>query len=94
MASNKLPVGSFVWIHRNDLQPILDRLEALGYRIIGPQIRDRAVILDELDSADRLPRGVRRSASPIRLAERAGLVRMPMGLWTAGYGVTVRISRR
>ncbi len=57
MASNKLPVGSFVWVHRNDLQPILDRLKALGYRIIGPQIRDRAVILDELDSADRLPRG-------------------------------------
>ncbi len=39
----------------------LDRLVAAliadGYRVIGPTVRDNAIVLDELDSADQLPAG-------------------------------------
>lgn len=39
----------------------LDRLGAVliddGYRVIGPTVRDNAIVLDELDSAARLPAG-------------------------------------
>ena len=40
----------------------LDRLVAVligeGYRVIGPTVRDSAIVLDELDSAARLPAGL------------------------------------
>ena len=39
----------------------LDRLVAVliadGYRVIGPTVRDNAIVLDELDSAAQLPAG-------------------------------------
>jgi ferredoxin len=39
------------------LGPLLDALRGAGYRVIGPTVRDRAIVLDELGSADHLPFG-------------------------------------
>lgn len=52
-----LQVGSFVSIAGSDLQAMVDRLRALGYRTIGPQVADGAVIYDDLTSVAQLPIG-------------------------------------
>ncbi len=39
------------------LDPLLDALRGAGYRVIGPTVRDRAIILGELGSAGDLPFG-------------------------------------
>jgi sulfhydrogenase subunit beta (sulfur reductase) len=39
------------------LQGLLDDLKARGYRLIGPMIRDRAVIYDEIETVRDLPKG-------------------------------------
>jgi ferredoxin len=39
------------------LSPLVDTLRADGYRVIGPTVRDDAVVLAELLSADELPWG-------------------------------------
>jgi hypothetical protein len=45
MKSDALPIGSFVRINKSDLQGILDRLVQLGYRTIGPQLADGAIVI-------------------------------------------------
>jgi len=39
------------------LQQLLEALSRRGYRIIGPAVRDGAIIYDEIDSAAQLPAG-------------------------------------
>ncbi|WP_109522651.1 MULTISPECIES: 4Fe-4S dicluster domain-containing protein [Nocardia] len=46
-----------VVIDRAGLDRLVDALHARGYRVIGPQVRDGAIVLDELDSGQRLPAG-------------------------------------
>lgn len=57
MSSSQLPVGSFVGIEKRQLQAVVEKLKYLGYRTIGPQIADGAIVYDELDSVDELPIG-------------------------------------
>lgn len=45
------------WLAQSDLPRLFDALAADGRRVIGPRVRDHAIVLDELDSADQLPRG-------------------------------------
>ncbi|MCU0453386.1 MAG: 4Fe-4S dicluster domain-containing protein [Bacteroidetes bacterium] len=61
-----------VTIQRNDLQTLFDALERRGYRIISPTVRDEAIILDTVHSADDLPkgRGEEQSAARYRLNRR------------------------
>jgi ferredoxin len=39
------------------LDALLHALADAGYQVIGPTVRDRAVVLDEIESTDDLPRG-------------------------------------
>jgi ferredoxin len=39
------------------LRPLVAALRAGGYRVIGPTVREGAIVLDELESADALPYG-------------------------------------
>ena len=39
------------------LQRLIEVLTERGYRVVGPTLRDNAIVLAELDSADDLPRG-------------------------------------
>jgi hypothetical protein len=39
------------------LQRLVQVLMERGYRVVGPTLRDNAIVLAELDSADDLPRG-------------------------------------
>jgi len=57
MSASKLPTGSFVALAKDDLQGIIDGLRDLGYRTVGPQVADAAVIYDELADVAQLPLG-------------------------------------
>jgi len=47
----------YLALAREHLQSILDVLKTQDYRIIGPVVRDGAIIYEELSSADELPVG-------------------------------------
>jgi len=44
-------------IERSDFQALLDALTRRGYKIIGPTVRDQAIVYDEIRSVDDLPVG-------------------------------------
>ncbi|CAM2927461.1 4Fe-4S dicluster domain-containing protein [Legionella worsleiensis] len=46
------------------LQSLLDALQGAGYSCIGPQVRDDAIVYDELIHASQLPWGIRDHQSP------------------------------
>jgi sulfhydrogenase subunit beta (sulfur reductase) len=50
-------VGTKVVLLAGDLGALLDALAARGYRVVGPTVREGAIVYDELSSADDLPRG-------------------------------------
>jgi ferredoxin len=39
------------------VQALLDALRGLGYRVVGPTVRDQAIIYDDIDTIADLPRG-------------------------------------
>jgi ferredoxin len=49
--------GGFV-IGPEGLDALVSVLRADGYRVVGPTVRDGAIVLDEIDSAQALPHGV------------------------------------
>jgi len=46
------------------LQHWLDSMLGKGYACIGPQVRDNAILFDEITSVDQLPRGVNDAQAP------------------------------
>lgn len=46
------------------LQVLIDHLQQAGYTCIGPQVRDGAIVYDEINSIDQLPRGISDEQSP------------------------------
>jgi sulfhydrogenase subunit beta (sulfur reductase) len=52
-----LQIGEQMVIERADLQQLLDALAARQYRVVGPTVRDAAIVLDAIQSAAELPIG-------------------------------------
>jgi formate hydrogenlyase subunit 6/NADH:ubiquinone oxidoreductase subunit I len=44
-------------LHRNHFQLLLDALTLRGYRVVGPTVRDGAIVYDEIRAASDLPEG-------------------------------------
>lgn len=57
-SDNSLPVGTWVWIEKTDLQEVIDRLRQRGYRTIGPRVDQAAVVYDDIRSVSQLPVGM------------------------------------
>ncbi len=59
-------------IDRDGLQALLDALIARGYTVVGPTVRDGAIVYDEVDTVGELPVGVTDSqdAGSYRLSKR------------------------
>ena len=55
-----------VFLPRQSLQRLLDALVSSGWQLIGPLVRDGAVVFDPIDSVEELPRGIRDIQSPGR----------------------------
>jgi ferredoxin len=49
--------NSFLRIEREDLQGLIEALAESGYRVIGPTVRDAAIVYDEVEKLDDLPAG-------------------------------------
>lgn len=71
MHAASLPIGCFVRIDKPDLEAVIDRLKALGYRVIGPTVSQAAIVYDEIESKHDLPIGRIdvQDAATYRLAE-------------------------
>jgi sulfhydrogenase subunit beta (sulfur reductase) len=52
-----LQLGDAVVVERADLQQLLDALRAHGYQVLGPTVRDGAIVYDELATIADLPVG-------------------------------------
>lgn len=48
------------------LQNLLDTLHAAGYQCIGPQVKDNAIVFDELKNVSQLPWGIKDNQAPGR----------------------------
>lgn len=46
------------WLTQHDLQRLVETLGASGHRVIGPQMRDGAIVYDDLPDAVALPHGL------------------------------------
>ena len=46
-----------VTIEKNGLQSLIGALAKRGFRVVGPTLRDQAIIYDDIDSVDDLPAG-------------------------------------
>lgn len=57
MTGANLPIGCYVRIEKPQLQAVIDRLRELGYRVVGPTVRQAAIVLDEIAVIDDLPIG-------------------------------------
>jgi NAD(P)H-flavin reductase/Pyruvate/2-oxoacid:ferredoxin oxidoreductase delta subunit len=108
-AASAIPAGAATatpgssWLPAADLDRFFDALRADGRTIVGPTVRDDAIVLDEIDSPADLPagRGAEASAGRYRLVERADARRFdhavgPMSWkrWTFPPRVPIRIGKR
>lgn len=50
-------IGAFVSIEKMDLQGVLEALKEAGYTLVGPTLGEGAIIYDEIEEIDDLPRG-------------------------------------
>ena len=53
-----------VYLPRSQLQVLLDTLRDAGYRCVGPQVRDGAIVFDSIGTVDSLPQGVTEEQGP------------------------------
>jgi ferredoxin len=54
------------WLAPADLERLLDALRARGHRVLGPVVRDGALVFDDVCGLDDLPRGWRDAQAPGR----------------------------
>ena len=52
------------WFPRSDLQHLFDALKNHGYQVIGPIVRDSAIVYDPIEKASQLPSGWTDDQSP------------------------------
>ncbi len=50
-------IGAFVSIEKGRLQNVMDALKAAGYTLVGPTLDEGAIVYDEIEGVDDLPRG-------------------------------------
>ncbi len=51
-------IGSWLKIPKEHLQQLIDALASDGYRVVGPRLRDGAIVLDDLTDTCQLPVGI------------------------------------
>jgi sulfhydrogenase subunit beta (sulfur reductase) len=72
---SEVTLGAKLLIERDGLQHIISALERRGYRVIGPTVRDGAIIYDTVTRLDELPGGWtdRQDGGRYRLERRADM---------------------
>lgn len=54
----RLTIGTSVSIEKEQLQSLINELRRSGYRTVGPQVRNAAIVYDDLNAAEQLPIGL------------------------------------
>lgn len=62
--TQKLPMNTRRFLPRDQFQSLIDLLIAAGYQVIGPQVRDHAIVFEPLTRAAQLPIGITDEQSP------------------------------
>jgi len=57
MPEQSLTLGQQVTLERAALRSLFDELQSRGYKVLGPALREGAIVYDELTSVDDLPVG-------------------------------------
>jgi sulfhydrogenase subunit beta (sulfur reductase) len=52
-----MPSAQQAVLSRDALQTLLDHLKEQGYRVLGPTVRDQAIVYDDIDAVGDLPEG-------------------------------------
>jgi sulfhydrogenase subunit beta (sulfur reductase) len=73
MTDVALPVGTQATLSREGLQSLIEALASRGYQVLGPTVRDGAIVYDELKDMSDLPAGWtdRQDAGQYRLEPRS-----------------------
>jgi formate hydrogenlyase subunit 6/NADH:ubiquinone oxidoreductase subunit I len=71
MPDTPFPERPPVRIDRSGLQALLDSLLAQGWEVVGPVVRDSAIVFDNIQQVSDLPRGWTAEAGPGRFRLRA-----------------------
>ncbi len=58
IASEEAPGASSRVVEAHEISALLDAILESGYRLLGPTVKDGAIVYDEISSAARLPAGV------------------------------------
>lgn len=56
--------GKKYFLPHTQLQMLIDTLQKSGFSCVGPQVRDGAIVYDEINNVDQLPWGIRDYQSP------------------------------
>jgi formate hydrogenlyase subunit 6/NADH:ubiquinone oxidoreductase subunit I len=64
--TDAIPATHVAFLPREKLGSLIDTLRSDGYRVIGPKIDQEAIIYDDVESADDLPRGWTDRQEPAR----------------------------
>jgi sulfhydrogenase subunit beta (sulfur reductase) len=56
-SGDKIKIGEKITIAASDLQGLLDALAKMGYRIIGPTVREGAIVYEDIAGSKDLPQG-------------------------------------
>ncbi|MEJ2554272.1 MAG: 4Fe-4S dicluster domain-containing protein [Gammaproteobacteria bacterium] len=57
-------VSQAYFLPRERLESLVDGLRRAGYRCVGPQLKEGAIVYDTLQSADELPHGIQDEQTP------------------------------
>src|SRR5271169_1446004 len=57
MAAQPVHVGDTLVLEREHLDQLLEALAGRGYEVVGPTLRDGAIVYDQLHSTEDLPSG-------------------------------------
>jgi len=66
MAQDLPRISANVIVPKPSLQTVFDNLSASGFSLVGPTVRDEAVVLDEISGMDDLPLGWTAEQEPAR----------------------------
>lgn len=55
---------AYLYMVHDQLQSLINELQAAGYRCVGPQVRDGAVVYHTLEDCSQLPKGITERQSP------------------------------
>jgi len=61
---HRLEIGDTIAVDKVGLEAMLAALKSGGYTPVGPQVREAAIVYDQLGSADQLPKGYTTEQAP------------------------------